>query len=290
MTANEAGMRAGLDPEFLHDYRVAVRRARSALAQVKGVLPERPVQRFREELAWLGAVTSPPRDLDVYLLALPEFRRALPERLAGELDPVAAWLEEARDTAYGALREALASPRYRRLREGWEAFVAAPPPRRPAAPRARMPVEDVASRRIWKLYKRVLREGAAIDDDSPDADLHELRKTCKKLRYLMEMFRALYPAGELNPLITTLKAFQDNLGEHQDLAVQAGEIARIRGDMAAAGRLPPASAEALEHLAAELARRRDATRAEFRARFAAFATRAHRERFRALFRGADAAA
>ena len=30
--------------------------------------------------------------------------------------------------------------------------------------------------------------GAAIDDDSPAADYHELRKKGKELRYLLELF------------------------------------------------------------------------------------------------------
>jgi len=39
--ANVPGTKANLDPEFLHDLRVAVRRARSALTQIKGVLDSR---------------------------------------------------------------------------------------------------------------------------------------------------------------------------------------------------------------------------------------------------------
>ena len=36
---NEDGVRKDLDSEFLHDFRVAVRRTRSALSQIKGVFP-----------------------------------------------------------------------------------------------------------------------------------------------------------------------------------------------------------------------------------------------------------
>ena len=38
MRANEDGTRRDLDPEYLHDFRVAIRRTRSCLGQVKGVL------------------------------------------------------------------------------------------------------------------------------------------------------------------------------------------------------------------------------------------------------------
>src|SRR5262245_9956070 len=39
LTANEPGLRADLDTEFLHDFRVAVRRTRSLLRQVRNVFP-----------------------------------------------------------------------------------------------------------------------------------------------------------------------------------------------------------------------------------------------------------
>jgi len=56
---NEAGTRRGTDTEFLHDYRVAVRRTRSALSQIKGVLPAPVLQRYKNEFGWLGQMTSP---------------------------------------------------------------------------------------------------------------------------------------------------------------------------------------------------------------------------------------
>jgi len=62
MRANEAGMRAALDTEFLHDYRVAVRRTRSVLGQAKGVLPPDVRARFADEFRWLGTITSPTRE------------------------------------------------------------------------------------------------------------------------------------------------------------------------------------------------------------------------------------
>ena len=88
MRANEAGVRAALDTEFLHDYRVAVRRTRSALSQLKGVFDPSRLAPFRKEFAWLGEVTGPLRDLDVYLLTLPDYRSELPVASRHDLDPL----------------------------------------------------------------------------------------------------------------------------------------------------------------------------------------------------------
>ncbi len=70
MRWNEAGLRADLDSEFLHDWRVAVRRTRCLLGQLKQVFPAGETRRLRSELGWLARLTGPLRDLDVFLLLL----------------------------------------------------------------------------------------------------------------------------------------------------------------------------------------------------------------------------
>ena len=65
MEINEQGTIDDLDTEFLHDFRIAVRRTRSALNQVKSVFPEHSRTRFAKHFAWLGDITTPTRDLDV---------------------------------------------------------------------------------------------------------------------------------------------------------------------------------------------------------------------------------
>ena len=44
------------------------------------------------------------------------------------------------------------------------------------------------------MYKKVLKAGRAVTADGPAEEMHELRKDCKKLRYLIEFVRSLYPA------------------------------------------------------------------------------------------------
>ncbi|HEY6000990.1 MAG TPA: CHAD domain-containing protein, partial [bacterium] len=77
LEANLPGVRADTDPEFLHDVRVAVRRTRSALGQLKGVLPPATAARFAAAFAGLQELTGPARDLDVYVLELPALGRLL---------------------------------------------------------------------------------------------------------------------------------------------------------------------------------------------------------------------
>ena len=47
LVANEPGLRANLDTEFLHDFRVTIRRTRSLLGQIRHVFPPDAVDHFR---------------------------------------------------------------------------------------------------------------------------------------------------------------------------------------------------------------------------------------------------
>ena len=65
MRANEDGIRRDLDPEHLHDFRVAVRRARYLVRTARDLLKREAYDRLRSDLAWLGTATGPERDFQV---------------------------------------------------------------------------------------------------------------------------------------------------------------------------------------------------------------------------------
>lgn len=79
MKNNLPGTLWGKDIEFLHDFRVACRRSRSILSQLKSAFPESAIKPFLEDFAWLSRLTSAVRDLDVFLLKLrsEEFKNGL---------------------------------------------------------------------------------------------------------------------------------------------------------------------------------------------------------------------
>lgn len=81
LQTNQPGTMEDIDTEFLHDFRVACRRTRSALSQIKAIFPPKTTERFKREFAWLGSVTGPTRDLDVYLLTFDDYKKQVPEHL-----------------------------------------------------------------------------------------------------------------------------------------------------------------------------------------------------------------
>lgn len=285
LEANEAGARAGTDTEFLHDFRVAVRRTRSALTQIKGVLPLRTVNHYKTEFAWLGQVTTPVRDLDVYLLNFDTYRASLPASARADIEPLRDFLIRHRRIEYQAMVKSLDSSRYRRLVNNWREFLRRPVPNRSSLSSATRPVLEVACERIWHIYQRALKQGRAIGVDSPEEALHELRKTCKKLRYLMEFFQSLFPPRRIKSPIRALKALQDNLGEYQDCTVQIETLKRFSHQMVAEGDIPPDTLLAMGMLIDELERRQQAAHEEFAERFGKFNSSANHAHYRELFTG-----
>jgi CHAD domain-containing protein len=271
--ANLPGTLADLDTEFLHDFRVAVRRTRSVQREFQGVFPPARLQRARRDFRRLQQITGAVRDLDVNLLEFDE----LAGPLVGELEPLRRLLAERREAEFRKMVRALRSAATRSALERWSELIG-----ELDGEDAQRPVEELSSLRIARVYRRMVKMGRAIDDSSPAEDLHEMRKKGKELRYLLELFGGLYPAEATRPLVKALKALQDTLGRHQDREVQAAQLRALRDDLArvAGG---PAALMAVGLLVERLGADEAAARAEFGERFAAFAGRDTRKRVKAVF-------
>ena len=285
MERNLPGTKADLDSEFLHDLRVAVRRTRSALTQIKGVFPPETVASFSSRFAWVGQITGPTRDLDVYLLDFPAYRESLPEPFQADLDPLKRFLDAHHRLEQRRMAKQLDSPEFKGLLREWRAFLEQPEAQWADAPNAWRPIKEVADRRIRRIYKRVLEEGSAITLESPPEAFHDLRKSCKKLRYLMEFNQCLYPKQSIRPLIKAIKVLLDNLGDYQDLEVQALKLREFAHQMLEEGEVPADTLLAMGMLVDGLLRRQREAGSRFASEFARFAGAGNRKVFNRLFPG-----
>ena len=283
--ANHDGVIADIDTEFLHDYRVSVRRTRSVQRELKRAFPPERLAHFRAEFKWLQQATGNARDLDVYVLEFDSMRSLVPEQMRDDLDPLLALLRTRRRTARRSTVRALRSERTRSLMTDWAAFLDGleqlPESDRPDAAG---PIGDVSGARIRKVYRRMVKMGTAIDDDSPAEDYHELRKRGKELRYLLELFGTpLYPAEVVKPMIKSLKSLQDVLGRHQDREVQVAMLSSLGEKLASA----PDGAPALMATGVLVSKLREdelAARREFAATFSEFAAKSQRALVKDTFR------
>jgi CHAD domain-containing protein len=278
---NVRGAVRDIDTEFLHDLRVAVRRTRSALKLAGRALPGDLAARYGPEFKWLGDLTTPTRDLDVYLLGFDQMTAGLVAATSEELAPFRHYLERTRTTAHRELARGLRSARFARLTSEWRAELASV-----RAARKRPEVAELAGQRIAVAQRRALRAGQLITAASPPTDLHNLRKRCKELRYLLEMFGSLYDPEQRWQAVRELKALQDCLGAFQDAEVQRAEIHAFADRMLAERRAPAATLLAMGEIAADLARRQHKARIEFDGRFAAFAGQPSQARLTALTQAA----
>jgi CHAD domain-containing protein len=218
MRANEDGIRKDIDSEFLHDFRVAIRRARSLLTLLKGVFDPEVERALKEDLQTVGTATNRLRDLDVYLLDQQSYEDRIPDRLRPGIAPLFTSLKRRRSAERKKTVRFLDSANYRRIVKHIE--VVSGSGSDPEPDEATRPIQPLASRVIFRRYRKIVKAGGRIDLSSPDDDLHRLRIECKKLRYALEFFRTLYPPEEMKDLIKQLKSLQDNLGRFNDLSVQ----------------------------------------------------------------------
>jgi CHAD domain-containing protein len=282
MQANIQGIVADLDSEFLHDFRVAIRRTRSGLSLIKDVFDPEISKRFKEDFRYLGQITGPVRDLDVYLLMEDNYKARLPEHLQEGLHFFFEDLAKQRSREQKKLVRTLKAPACQSILQDWQEYLENEDNDYRSG-NSLKPVHVLANKIISKRFQRILRDGKAIRPDSADEELHRLRIQGKKMRYALEFFSSLYPQQDMKTLIKHFKVLQNNLGDFNDLSVQQEMLkhylATIRPGTVKSKKLSAAIGGLLTNLYHESRR----VRARFEETFARFATRKHLALYHKLF-------
>lgn len=215
MAENEEGIIERRGENFLHDYRVAVRRTRSALTLFDQALAPGMLRHGKKLFGGIAKRTGDARDLDVLQLALPGYLKdaavedsEVPARLEGRMD-------RELEVQYAQIRRWLLGAKQRRKVESWHGRLVELMNRGDGAPMVNL-VDD-SIRKAAKGADRQIEKTVAGDAEA--ASLHRLRIRFKKLRYALEFSAAFTPDGEIARVIEFLKTMQDRLGAHQDLVV-----------------------------------------------------------------------
>ncbi len=213
--------------EELHDLRVAMRRTRSLLRAFRRTLGHALESHFNGEFRWLSRATSHLRDIDVLVAAITAPSPDYADLASEDRARIGALLACERERGARRLEKVLASRRYARVRRSWPAaLVAVIEQHTPDAP----PIAGAANQAIVKALRRVRRDVATAEAGYSPAALHELRKQCKRLRYLVEPFASLYPRQRVAAVQAQLKRLQSMMGEicdrHAQLALLKGSLRR----------------------------------------------------------------
>jgi CHAD domain-containing protein len=223
---------------------------RSVLQVCRDAVDVRWAKRVRAELGWMGRKLGAVRDLDVLMARLTEEGSDFSGEDRAGVDAVLGVLAGERAAARRLLLRGLDSARYRRVLETVAAAV------RDGVPAGDPELRAGAEVLVARPYRRLADAVDALDEDPPDAELHELRILGKRLRYAAELLDSRKAAR----LVKALGRFQDVLGDHQDAVVAAD---RLR-DLALGTDLPPQGVFAAGRLAEREDQRRLRGRGDWR--------------------------
>lgn len=205
-----AAFESDRDVEYVHQLRVATRRAMAIISLCGDALPRKRGRWFRRKLRRIRRAAGAARNWDVMLERLAAYARTLEPYQQGV---VLEWARSRRQQSQSELERLGRKLPPRRLRNKRAALLrrvrwrgARPAPR----------FGTLARNALARAYERFC--AAAVIDRTRLEALHALRIRCKQLRYALEVFGAaadLVVRERAYPLVQQL---QDRLGELNDYA------------------------------------------------------------------------
>lgn len=207
LVAHDPGARIGVDPENLHQHRVAARRARAFLRATRKYVEPAWRELLEEPLRTLGSATGPVRDLDVTLEHVRGEAATLDEADRAGMDTLLASLELELARARTMLLDAFDGSSYRALLMRFRL------PVRLSPGVDKVPLERLARRELRRLVAALDELGSRPSNDA----MHGLRIRLKRVRYAAELAAPRGKPGRR--FLESARALQDLLGEHQDAAI-----------------------------------------------------------------------
>jgi CHAD domain-containing protein len=202
----------GEDSEALHDTRVAVRRLRSVLREIRSVYDIYYINLVRNALKEFFEITGALRDLEVGIEELSKLKvsEANLERLNAYVNSLKAEEEVLRKSVIGKISETWIDEPAKTLQSLLNL---------PLKPSKDGPVEIFAFKKANKLRKNAKKMAGFIKSKVGDIELlHDFRIIFKRLRYTIEYFNSVLPGTY--PLIARhAKKMQSLLGDIHDYDV-----------------------------------------------------------------------
>ncbi|HEU4971292.1 MAG TPA: CYTH and CHAD domain-containing protein [Gaiellaceae bacterium] len=210
---HDAVVRLDVDPEGVHQARVATRRLRSDLRTFRPLVDEEWSTGLRDELGWIARILGDVRDGDVLLARLRQTAAELPE-VGESADPVLASLQASRDVGHAALLDAFRSERYTSLLDRLVDAANTPV----LAEDAGEPAAEAIPALVRRPWHRLSKRAKELGDAPTDAQLHEVRIRTKRARYAAEA-AAPVVGKQARAFAHAAARLQDVLGDLNDTVV-----------------------------------------------------------------------
>ena len=210
-----------------HQLRVGLTRLRAAHRALKPLLDTPAFHHLEDDARGIARAVGELRDADVLIEDIyAPVAGAIPNQQGFDalLSALQAHCKGKRDSARLCLR----GEQWSRLLLGlalWPAMLERDPSLQQRS------IEDYAKQALKKRWKKVANCGRAIDQLDPE-EKHAMRRSLKKLRYLIEFFAPLFPSKDVKPFLKQLKTLQDVFGYVSDVrtAEQLRTIATEHGE------------------------------------------------------------
>ena len=283
---NEAGIKKDIDTEFLHDFRVAIRRIRSLLGNLQEFMTEAVYRRARKDFTLLIKLTNSRRDLDIFLHQQPVYLQALPPRYRRVIIPFFDDLKTRRAKEQKKILQYLTSPEYQKNKKYWNDSV-----QKTCSVLLRrtgyksIKIREVAEQIIFNRYEKVVRFNRNLPAVLADEYLHRVRIECKKLRYVLEFFQSLFDVKPVKSLVKKLRELQDTLGEYNDLRLQQNRLKTYLYIQTRRGKTSSNLNKAINYLMNRIQQRKNELQLIFREQFADFCKPLRQQQLAEIFHG-----
>lgn len=199
------------EAEGAHQLRVGLTRLRSAQRALKPLIASPLFTELEKDARALSRAVGELRDADMMIedIFAPVAGEAATNREFGELYRA---LRAYRAQMQEAARQALTGEPWSRLLLNLTLW----PPMLERDPAVQMPVGEYTAGALQKRWKKVAQCGRSIKSLDPEQK-HKMRRSLKKLRYMVAFFAPLYPEKDVEQFEKRLKGLQDVFGYVNDV-------------------------------------------------------------------------
>jgi inorganic triphosphatase YgiF len=203
------------EPEGAHQLRVGLTRLRSAHRALKSFMDNRVLREMEDDARALSHAAGQLRDADVMIADIYAPVAGAPPGKPG-FDELHEALQAHRAAAQSDARAALQGEHWSRLLLSLTLW----PHMLERDPALEQPIEDYASKALQKRWKKVAESGRRLEA-LDDAGQHKMRRSLKKLRYMLEFFEPVFDADAACAFVKRLKKLQDVFGYVNDVRMAA---------------------------------------------------------------------
>jgi CHAD domain-containing protein len=213
------GVLLGQDIEYIHRMRVSSRRLRAAIPIFKDCFPPKQVRLWQNNIRDITRALGEARDRDVQLDLLDGFlKENIDPKIKLGIRRITMRLAQQRKALQNDVNQSIHIFNESGVAENIKVLLAPLAEQNATNFPFTYALYQIAADTIRGALDLLLSHEAYIFDPANIAELHQMRISAKRLRYILEVFSSLY-ADQLKPFIQTIKKCQDQLGEIHDCDV-----------------------------------------------------------------------